>query len=99
MDREIDDDTNQIRYFLLLNFFSFMLYLLYLEINPRLTNIWLRKDSDNIRRLSLGGLKDFLLYPLKEYRVWYPQLWDLNVFVSVPLISFTINIFKDYLYR
>ena len=95
---EADDDISY-QYYIFLNMFSFIIYLAYIELSPKLGNIWLRKDAAGIRRLSLWGLKDFLLYPLKQYRVWHPMLWDLNVFVSVPLISFNLDLIKKYLYR
>ena len=96
---EQGQENFQYQYYILLNFVSFLLYLAYIEFNPKLSNIWLRKDSLGIRRISLGGLKDFLLYPLSEYRVWYPNLWDLNVFISVPLISVGLNFIINYIYR
>ena len=86
-------------YYIFLNTVSFILYIAYIELSPKLGNIWLRKDALGIRRLSLIGLKDFLLYPLKQYRVWYPNLWDLNVFVSVPLISLGLDLIRKYLFR
>ena len=96
---EIDDNNSRYKYYIFLNMTSLLLYLSYIELSPKLGNIWLRKDALGIRRLSLTGLKDFLLYPLKQHRVWYPNLWDLNVFISVPLMSMCLDLIIKYLYR
>ena len=72
---------------------SCAVYLSYLELNPKITGIWLRRDSSNRYRLSLGGLKDFILFPFKNYRMWYPSMWDMNIFISIPTISYVISFF------
>ena len=70
---------------------SMMIYLLYIELNPKIGGIWLRRDSFNKLVLSLDSLYHFLIYPLKEFRMWLPSMWDANVFVSVPTIYFILK--------
>ena len=60
MDQEIEQ--SKYKKILFINLISIILYILYLEINPRITGIWLRKNSKNNYRISLGGLKDFFLF-------------------------------------
>ena len=73
--------------FIKFNSISFIIYLLYLEINPKITGIWIRKDSFNNNIISIGSLWNFIIYPFKEIKLWYPSLWDLNIFISIPLIT------------
>ena len=69
---------------------SIIIYLLYLEINPKITGIWLRRDSTNTLRLTFNGLWNFIIYPFKNIKMWNINLWDINVFISIPLLFFTI---------
>lgn len=80
--------------FVKLNIFSMLIYLIYLELNPKITGIWLRKNAFNKTVISLGSLKDYILYPFKEIKLWYPKFWDLNIFVSVPIITIILLLIK-----
>ena len=44
----------------------FIIFISYLELSPKLGNIWLRKGVDNSLNLSLGGLVSFFTKPFKE---------------------------------
>lgn len=68
-------------------FLSILVYFLYLEINPKIRGIWLRRSDNNQLHISLNGLKNFIVYPFKNIKMWLPNMWDMNVFVSVPIIS------------
>ena len=70
-----------------LNSVSFIIYLFYIELNPKITGIWLRRDSSNQLIISLKSLWGYIIYPFKEIQLWYPSMWDLNIFISIPLIS------------
>ena len=85
-------------YFIKLNIFSTLIYLIYLELNPKITGIWLRKDSYNRTIISLGSLWNYIIFPFKEIKLWYPQFWDLNIFISVTIIKFFLLIIKK-IYR
>ena len=76
-----------------------LIYILYLEINPKITGIWLRKDPNNNIVLALHNLKTFFAYPLKEYRMWIPNMWDMNPFISIPIISISIYMLREYYHR
>ena len=79
---------------LIITFIATIIYILYLEINPKITGIWLRKDSNNNIVLALHNLKDFFAYPFKEYRMWIPNMWDMNPYISIPLLSSGIYFLK-----
>ena len=84
---------------LLITFLATIIYLLYLEINPKITGIWLRKDSSNKIVLALHNLKDFFAYPFKEYRMWKPNMWDMNPFMAIPIITSSIYFIKEYYHK
>ena len=79
-----------------LNSVSFIIYLAYLELNPKITGIWLRRDSTNQFIISLKSLWGYIMYPFQEIQLWYPSMWDLNIFISIPLISVLLYGIRDY---
>jgi hypothetical protein len=64
-------------------------FLLYLELSPKLGNIWLRKDAEGVRRLSPGGLWKVIQYPFQNPDMWLPPHWDINPWVGL-LISLAL---------
>lgn len=95
--KENNKDTDS--QILLITFLATIIYLLYLEINPKITGIWLRKDSSNKIVLALHNLKDFFAYPFKEYRMWKPNMWDMNPFMAIPIITSSIYFIKEYYHK
>lgn len=63
----------------------------YLELSPKLGNVWLRRDSNNFINISLGGLLSFFSKPLKEGFFWRPQFWDINYYVGGYIFSNIIS--------
>ena len=59
----------------------------YLELSPGLGNVWYRLDSNNNRRFMLKGLIGVICYPFKNYTLWYPNNWDLNIFMYIIFIN------------
>lgn len=59
-------------------FLSFMIYMLYVETNPKMGGIFFRPDSTGVFKFSLLGIVPLLLYPFKSLDFWYPWNWDLN---------------------
>lgn len=81
---------------------SCIIYLLYLEINPKIRNIWIRKDANKVRTIgwhSLSTLRDFITYPFKDSRLWLPIFWDINIFVSVPILTGILYWSNQYFHR
>lgn len=50
------------------------IFTLYLELNPSMGNIWIRNDH-----FSPRGLLDVIIFPFKNARMWYPDMWDINL--------------------
>lgn len=59
-----------------------IIFSIYLETSPKLTNIWLRKDSNNIIRFRPAGILSMLMKPFSNIFFWYPSLWDINYYVG-----------------
>ena len=74
---------------------GYLIYLLifisYLELSPKLGNVWLRKGVDNSINLSLGGLVSFFTKPFKEGFFWKPRFWDINYYVGGYIFSNLIS--------
>ena len=67
----------------------FILWLIYLELNPSLGNIWLRPDENNILRPNILFL---FTEPLKNIILWQYKFIDLNVYVIIFVIYIINNI-------
>jgi hypothetical protein len=62
-------------------------WLAYLEVSPRLGNIWLRQDAEGNRQFSPGGLKALLVAPWYTKELWSPSFWDVNPWVLMGVLS------------
>ena len=64
---------------------SFVIWLLYLELSPKLGGIFFRPDSTGLFRFRLEGVSPMLKYPFQSLEFWKPTNWDLNFMVSSSL--------------
>lgn len=55
-----------------------LLFALYLELNPSITNIWYRTGSDGQKHIYLSNLFYFIIKPFTTKELWYPELLDCN---------------------
>ena len=60
---------------------SLIIFAIYVEINPKLTNIWYRYNSSGNKVISLGGLFELIKGPLFNNYYWQFQFWDINYFI------------------
>lgn len=79
------------------------LFAAYLELNPKITNVWYRIASDGKRHVQIWNLIDFIFKPLTMKELWYPEFWDLNffigattLFISYSTVSYTYNKLRVY---
>ena len=61
-----NEEANKVNTYPIL-FFSILIYFLYLEINPKIRGIWLRKGDDNQLHITLKGLKNFIIYLTRNH--------------------------------
>ena len=77
----------------------FGFFLTYLELSPKLGNIWYRIAEDGKRHINLGSLKEFFIKPFTNSFFWWPQYWDINIYIGLCITIVIINfIYKDLSY-
>jgi hypothetical protein len=73
---------------------SLIAFIIYLECNSTLGNIWYRISDDGTRRVSLTGLLYFLARPFTDKLFWNCNMWDLNsvIFITAGTMLYTTGI-------
>ena len=56
--------------------FSTLFFLFYIQFSPQMGKVWWR----NGKFTPIGAVK-LMIYPLKNYEMWLPKLWDINYFM------------------
>ena len=75
-------------------FIFFFIFAAYLELSPKLGNIWLRKDSNGITNFHPASIIKLILKPLYDIVFWYPYVWDINFFIGGFIFSKTLYHFN-----
>lgn len=74
-------------------------FLSYLELSPKLGNIWYRVASDGKKHINLGSLREFIYKPFMQSFFWWPQFWDINIYIGLYitalLIKFIYKVIND----
>lgn len=81
--------------FLLAILISTFIFALYVELSPKLTNIWYRINSNGIRTIQLQNLFTLMMGPLKYDFYWYPSYFDINYFVYLFIIFILLEIINQ----
>jgi len=68
---------------------SFIIFGIYVEVNPKMTNIWFRVNSEGIKTVQLDNLLMLMTGPLRYIFYWFPNYWDINYFIYL-IIAFVI---------
>ena len=76
--------------FFIATIISLIIFAIYVEINPKLTNIWLRFNSSGNKVISLGGLFELIKAPLFNNYYWQFQFLDINYFIYLFIILLII---------
>ena len=73
---------------------SVIIWILYLEINPELGNIWIRTDHTGDRKVNLYNIIIFITESLKVSKMWEINfLWE-NIIYAIPSIYIIISLFE-----
>ncbi len=75
----------------MLNIILFISWLIYLELNPSLGNIWLRPDENNNYVVNLSFL---FTEPFKNSLLWNYNFLDLNVYIIILCIFIFNKLYK-----
>jgi len=77
--------------------FGILGFILYLELSPKLGNIWYRKNYQNIREFQPMFILPYLKKPFQSKILWYPQNWDLNPYVISTLSAIGFYSLRKYI--
>ena len=58
-----------------------ILFGLYVELNPQMTNIWWRIDSNGDKQIVISNLFRLIFAPLNYMFYWDVTAWDINFFI------------------
>lgn len=59
----------------------FVLWILYLELSPKLGRIIIRPNSSGGYIITFGGVWSLMKKPFVDKQFWSPKFWDLNIYV------------------
>lgn len=68
----------------------FIIWILYLELSPKLGRIIIRPNASGGYSFTFGGIWNLMKKPFTDKQFWSPRFWDLNIYV---LWIFTIIIY------
>jgi len=54
---------------------------IYVEINPKIGNIWYRIDMNGNKQIYIINLFRLMFAPLYYIFYWYVNMWDINFFI------------------
>lgn len=63
-----------------------LLFALYLELNPRLTNIWYRTGADGKKHIYPSNYVNFMFKPFTTRELWYLHLLDCNYWFGLSIV-------------
>ena len=71
---------------------SIIIWLLYLELNPKIGGIWIRPDSNNNNIIRLNNIIPFIIKTLNMNEMWSIKFFDINFIIanSINILLFTI---------
>ena len=74
--------------------FLTIIWILYLEINPKIRGIWLRPNSDGVFVFCPIGIINLMKAPLINRHLWNINLLDINYFTFVIINLIILNVLK-----
>lgn len=89
------NNKNNVKYITQGSLIGFICFIFYLELSPKLGNIWYRYSSSGERELQPESLLHMLSYPFKDTLFWKPENWDLNFLVVSGLSGATYTLLMN----
>jgi hypothetical protein len=75
---------------------AFILFGVYVEINPQMTNIWWRINSSGSKEFVINNLFVLIFAPFEYMFYWNPNAWDINFFIWWIIIFIVLVIYEKY---
>jgi len=72
---------------------STIIFAIYVEINPSMTNIWYRITADGSKTIQMENLFKLMSGPLIYDFYWYPRYFDINYFIYLLVVFILIEIY------
>jgi hypothetical protein len=70
---------------------SIIIFAIYVELNPKMTNIWYRVNSEGIKTIQLDNLLQLISGPFRYIFYWFPNYWDINYIIYLIIIFIIIE--------
>ena len=74
----------------------FLLWVFYLEINPSITNVWLRPNEKGDITFCPQNIFNFLIQPFKCLWMWNPRFWDINFYTFFIVCYILYSYIKEF---
>lgn len=74
----------------------FILWVINLELNPAITNVWLRPDINGEISFCPFNLVLLLIKPFQELWMWNPVFWDINFYTFFIIVYFSYNYIIEF---
>ncbi len=75
---------------------AFILFGIYVELNPQMTNIWWRTNSYGDKQFVISNLFMLIFAPFEYMFYWDPSTWDINFFIWWSVIFILLVIYDYY---
>lgn len=71
---------------------SSILWLLNLQFNPKIGNVWIRPDDTGKKVFCPMSIISLLIAPFQNLYFWFPSNWDLNFYTFFGITYLIISI-------
>ena len=84
--------------YLIILFITFI-WILYLEMNPKIRNIWLRPNSEGAYVFCPNSIISLMVAPLTNKHFWNIKLLDINYYTFLTINLLLLNCFNKIKYN
>lgn len=60
---------------------ALVIFILNMEVDPKLRNIWYRTDVTGIKVINFSNIRGFFIAPFKNLIFWYPRYITINPYL------------------
>ena len=78
---------------LIASIISLIIFAIYVEVNPKMTNIWYRINSEGHKTIQINNLFELMRGPLKYDFYWHVQYYDINYFIYLITIFIMLELY------
>ena len=74
---------------------STIIFAIYVELSPKMTNIWYRINSEGHKTIQIKNLFELMMGPVKYEFYWYPQYYDINYFIYLIGVFIILELYTN----